>query len=143
MIKYDEDTIITGCEDGLIRALSVLPNKIVAILGDPLDTNDEVFHIQKVTLSHDKKLLASCSLDDIVKIIDVSNLESRIKDDFDEEEYERSVSSKLKANHGKITREESKVDNDKDWEDASGDEDMSDDSDDDSDDSDDSDDNKK
>jgi WD40 repeat protein len=37
MIKYDEETIITGCEDGLIRAVSVLPNKIVAILGDPLD----------------------------------------------------------------------------------------------------------
>jgi WD40 repeat protein len=37
MVKYDEDTIITGCEDGLIRAVSVLPNKIIAILGDPLD----------------------------------------------------------------------------------------------------------
>jgi len=37
MIKYDEDTVITGSEDGLIRAVSVLPNKIVAILGDPTD----------------------------------------------------------------------------------------------------------
>lgn len=45
MIKYDEDTVITGCEDGLIRAVSVLPNKIISILGDPLDTDDEVFHI--------------------------------------------------------------------------------------------------
>ena len=33
---------------------------------------DEVFHIQKVTLSHDKKFLASCTLDNMVKIIDVS-----------------------------------------------------------------------
>lgn len=71
-IKYDEDTIITGCEDGLIRAVSVLPNKIISILGDPLDAGEEIFHIQRVTLSHDKKLLASCSLDDMVKIIDVS-----------------------------------------------------------------------
>lgn len=45
MVKYDEDIVITGCEDGLIRAVSVLPNKIVAILGDPLDAEDEVFHI--------------------------------------------------------------------------------------------------
>ena len=89
MIKYDEDTVITGCEDGLIRAVSVLPNKIIAILGDPIDQDDEVFHIQKVTLSHDKKLLASCTLDDAVKIIDVSNLENTIKDpSFNEEEYE-------------------------------------------------------
>jgi WD40 repeat protein len=45
MIKYDEDTLITGCEDGLIRAVSVLPNKIAAVLGDPLDNEEEVFHI--------------------------------------------------------------------------------------------------
>ena len=53
MIKYDEDTVITGSEDGLIRAVSVLPNKIIAILSDP-DHDEEVFHIQRVTLSHDK-----------------------------------------------------------------------------------------
>lgn len=45
MIKYDEDTVITGCEDGLIRAVSVLPNRVISILGDPLDTDDEIFHI--------------------------------------------------------------------------------------------------
>jgi len=37
MIYYDDDTIITGCEDGLVRAISVLPNKILAILGDTID----------------------------------------------------------------------------------------------------------
>jgi len=46
MIKYDEDTIITGSEDGLIRAVSVLPNKIIAILSDPTDQDEsEIFHI--------------------------------------------------------------------------------------------------
>ena len=46
MIKYDEDTVITGSEDGLIRAVSVLPNKIVAILSDPTDQDEsEIFHI--------------------------------------------------------------------------------------------------
>mmetsp|Transcript_14466 Transcript_14466/g.10431 ORF Transcript_14466/g.10431 Transcript_14466/m.10431 type:complete len:127 (+) Transcript_14466:292-672(+) len=41
MVKYDEDLVITGSEDGLLRAVSVLPNKIVAILGDPTDLEDE------------------------------------------------------------------------------------------------------
>eukprot|EP00351_Strombidinopsis_sp_SopsisLIS2011_P001933 CAMPEP_0116877668 /NCGR_PEP_ID=MMETSP0463-20121206/9419_1 /TAXON_ID=181622 /ORGANISM="Strombidinopsis sp, Strain SopsisLIS2011" /LENGTH=91 /DNA_ID=CAMNT_0004525121 /DNA_START=719 /DNA_END=994 /DNA_ORIENTATION=+ len=91
MIKYDEDLLITGSEDGLIRAVSVLPNKIVSILGDAVDQEDEGFHIQKVTLSHDKCLLASCSPDDIIKIIDVSHLGSLAKFDFDEEAYEQSV----------------------------------------------------
>ena len=45
MIKFDEDTVITGSEDGLIRVVSVLPNKIIAILGDPTDHEDELFHI--------------------------------------------------------------------------------------------------
>ena len=73
IVKYDEDTVITGCEDGLIRAVSVLPNKILSIISDPLDADDG-FHIQKVALSHDKCLLASCTLDDMVKILDVTNL---------------------------------------------------------------------
>lgn len=91
MVQYDEDTIITGCEDGMIRAVSVLPNKIVAILGDPMDAGEEVFHIQKVILSHDRKLLATCTLDDVVKMVDVSSLEQRIKADFDEDKYEASI----------------------------------------------------
>lgn len=89
MIKYDEDTVITGGEDGLIRAVSILPNRILAILGDPLD-QDEGFHIQAVTISHDRKLVASCSPDDIVKIIDISHLQDQKKDGsyFDMETYE-------------------------------------------------------
>ena len=39
----------------------------------------------------------------MVKIIDVSTLKKRIKDsDFDEEQYEASISQNLKANHGKV-----------------------------------------
>lgn len=102
MIKYDEDTVITGSEDGLIRAVSVLPNKIVAILSDPTEQDDgEVFHIQRVALSHDKCLLASITLDDIVKIIDVSQLSRRIKEEFDEEEYERDIKENPKIKRKK------------------------------------------
>ena len=57
MVKYDEDTLITGGEDGLIRVVSVLPNRIIAIVGDALD-QDEGFHIQSLSLIHDKKLIA-------------------------------------------------------------------------------------
>ena len=73
-MKYDESTVITGGEDGLLRAVSVLPNRILAILGDPLDQEDEVFFIQKVSVSHCRNYVASCALDDMVKIYDVSHL---------------------------------------------------------------------
>mmetsp|Transcript_15456 Transcript_15456/g.1388 ORF Transcript_15456/g.1388 Transcript_15456/m.1388 type:complete len:84 (-) Transcript_15456:473-724(-) len=33
MIKYDENTLITGSEDGFARAVSVYPNDIIATLG--------------------------------------------------------------------------------------------------------------
>ena len=108
MVFYDEDTVITGCEDGLIRAVSVLPNKIAAILGDPLDTDEEVFGIQKVSISHDKRFVASCTLDDIVKITDITSLENRQRDtDFDVEAYEMQISQNNKANHGKIEGQKS------------------------------------
>lgn len=77
MIKYDEDIVITGCEDGILRAVSILPNKVISILGDPLDAEDEVFGITKISISHDRMLVASVTLDDAVKLIDISNLKQR------------------------------------------------------------------
>lgn len=100
MVKYDEDTVITGGEDGLLRVVSVLPNRILAIVGDAMDAN-EGFHIQAVTLSHDRKLVASCSPDDIVKIMDVSHFADRAKDGtFDYEAYEANLEHA--PNHGKV-----------------------------------------
>jgi hypothetical protein len=75
-------------------------------------------------------LLASVTLDDIVKVIDVSHLANRSKSTtFDEEAYEKSVEHKLKANHGKIFNgdaamgegEEKKEGDEGDWSDDSDD----------------------
>ena len=118
MVKYDEDTVITGGEDGLLRVVSVLPNRIIAIVGDPLD-QEEGFHIQAVTLSHDRQFVASCSPDDIVKIMDVSAFANRPKDgSFDMEAYEATLEHKER--HGKVTAVvESKMEDDE-WSDDSG-----------------------
>jgi len=61
-----------------------------------------------VTLSHDRKLLASCSPDDIVKVIDVSHLHDRPKDGsfFDMDAYEKTLDHK--ANHGKVVVQQKK-----------------------------------
>jgi hypothetical protein len=111
-----------------------------------------LFHIQRVTLSHDKNLLASCSLDDIVKIVDVSHLQGRLKENFDEEEYENDIKENPKVSRKKKSKkdkmnvdgdddeEEEKKgdhkmqDNDEGWTSNSDDDDDSDDSDDSSDD---------
>ena len=44
-----------------------------------------------MTLSHDKMFLASCSLDDTVKIIDVSNIRERHKENYDLDEYDKDI----------------------------------------------------
>jgi len=90
MVKFDEDTVITGSEDGILRAVSILPNKILQVLGDPME-DDEKFFIQRVALSGDRNFVASVSLDDIVKIVEVSDLKSRVKAEYvpgEEEENE-------------------------------------------------------
>jgi len=54
--KIDEDTIITGCEDGLVRAISVHPNKILCVLYGMTEDKEKALPIQKVAVSGDKKL---------------------------------------------------------------------------------------
>jgi len=70
----------------------------------------------------------------MVKLLDISSLEHRIRDEnFDEEKYEASIRDKLKANHGKLEENTFKPKDGEDdkWE-SGDDEDMSDESDDDS-----------
>ena len=52
MIKFDEDTVITGSEDGMVRAVSVHPNKILSIINSDVDIEDLV-PISAMSLSHD------------------------------------------------------------------------------------------
>ena len=71
-----------------------------------------------MTLSHDKNLLASCSLDNIIKIIEVDFLAERPKDGrtFDMQAYEESIKSKLKPNHGKLEiNEDEEMEENKNW----------------------------
>ena len=136
MAKLDEDTIITGAEDGLLRVVSVLPNRILSIVGDALD-QEEGYHIQAVTLNHDRTLVASCSPDDIIKVMDVSYFKDRPKDgSFNLDAYEASLEHK--PNHLKPEKvipegeEWQDCEEDSDMSDSDSDEDMSDSSDDES-----------
>jgi len=69
IIKLDEDTVITGSSDGLIRIMQLYPNKLLGVVGD----HDE-FPIEKISMSHDRRLLASCSHDSTVQFWDVQFL---------------------------------------------------------------------
>lgn len=101
MIKYDEDTIITAGEDGMIRACSVHPNKILSYIGDDdledMEDDYDPLSINCLSLSHDKQFIASASNDDIIKIHRITNLAGRVKEDYDSDE-EETITHQTKPN---------------------------------------------
>jgi ATP-dependent RNA helicase DOB1 len=79
LAKYDEDTLITGSSDGALRIISVLPNKLLGVVG----SHAADMPVERLSLSHDRRLLASVSHDSVVKLWDVGRL---LADDGDGEE---------------------------------------------------------
>ena len=78
MYKIDESTVMTGSSDGLIRAVSVQPNKMIGVLGD-----HEEFPVEGMYASTDGKFMASFSHDNLVRFNDISMF---CDDDDDTEE---------------------------------------------------------
>eukprot|EP00455_Lapot_gusevi_P018403 TRINITY_DN2003_c0_g1_i5.p1 TRINITY_DN2003_c0_g1~~TRINITY_DN2003_c0_g1_i5.p1 ORF type:complete len:396 (+),score=105.46 TRINITY_DN2003_c0_g1_i5:58-1245(+) len=69
ILKIDEDNILTGSSDGLIRVVAIHPFSLVGVLGE-----HEEFPIERMAFSRDKNFLASCSHDQTVKFWDARDL---------------------------------------------------------------------
>ncbi len=67
ILKIDESTVLTGSSDGLIRVLSIHPNKILGVIG-----NHEDFPVEGLQKSHNGTVLGSYSHDNIVRLWDIS-----------------------------------------------------------------------
>ncbi|KAL5994636.1 hypothetical protein ACLOJK_024689 [Asimina triloba] len=69
LIKLDEDTLISGSEDGVIRLVGILPNRII----QPIAEHSE-YPIEGLAFSHDRKHLGSISHDQMLKLWDLHEL---------------------------------------------------------------------
>ncbi|GAA0185715.1 hypothetical protein LIER_33003 [Lithospermum erythrorhizon] len=69
LLKYDEDRVITGCENGLINLVGILPNRII----QPIAEHSE-YPVERLAFSHDKKFLGSISHDQTLKLWDLDDL---------------------------------------------------------------------
>jgi WD40 repeat protein len=78
IVPVDENTVITGCGDGIIRIVSILPNKILGVIS----AQGEELGISALSLSHDKKYLTAC-VDTSIQFWNVSIL---FDDDGEKEE---------------------------------------------------------
>jgi WD40 repeat protein len=78
VVPYDHDTVLTACGDGLIRVLSVQPNKMLGVLGEHGEID-----IERLAMNKNKTYLASASHEETVRIWDLSVLEDDGDDDDD------------------------------------------------------------
>eukprot|EP01015_Nassula_variabilis_P021686 TRINITY_DN3890_c0_g1_i6.p3 TRINITY_DN3890_c0_g1~~TRINITY_DN3890_c0_g1_i6.p3 ORF type:complete len:103 (+),score=23.63 TRINITY_DN3890_c0_g1_i6:155-463(+) len=71
MVKVDENTVLTGAEDGFLRGVGIQPNKILKVLGKHAD-EDENFPVQSVAVSRCKRFAATTSHDYSIKFYDIA-----------------------------------------------------------------------
>ncbi|XP_064636952.1 WD repeat-containing protein 55-like isoform X2 [Lineus longissimus] len=69
MVPITEDIICTGSMDGMIRAVNILPNRFIGVVGQ-----HDGFPIENMCISQDKTLLASCSHDQKIKFWNLENV---------------------------------------------------------------------
>jgi hypothetical protein len=69
LVAVDDDTVVTGSSDGILRLVTVAPNKVVGVLGEHAD-----FPIERLAWARDGTTLGSVSHDDRIKLWDVAYL---------------------------------------------------------------------
>ncbi|XP_015063541.1 WD repeat-containing protein 55 [Solanum pennellii] len=75
LLKLDEDRVITGCENGLISLVGILPNKIIQPIGEHSE-----YPVERLAFSHDRKYLGSASHDHLLKLWDLNELVQESED---------------------------------------------------------------
>ncbi|XP_067136859.1 WD repeat-containing protein 55 [Centruroides vittatus] len=71
IIAINNNIVCTGSSDGKIRAVHMFPHRFLGIVGDHED-----FPIESLSVSNNRKYLASCSHDQTVKFWNISSLEN-------------------------------------------------------------------
>lgn len=136
LLKVDEDTVLTGSSDGLVRAVQLLPNALLGVLG-----GHDGFPVEGLGWSAGRKMVGSMSHDEYIRLWDASLLNEDDSDEEAEEEGEAKMQEDLPSSKqglaGVSTKAKAGGDSEDDWEDMDEDKDDAMDSDDsDSDDSD-------
>ena len=69
LLKVDEDTVLTGSSDGVVRIVNIMPDKLLGILGD-----HEGFPVETLQWSSNREYVGSLSHDALIRMWDASLL---------------------------------------------------------------------
>ena len=84
LLKVDEDTLLTGSGDGLIRIVSIQPDKLLGVLGV-----HNGFPVEALRYSSNREYVASLSHDALIRMWDGSLLRDDDSDDEDNTDEEK------------------------------------------------------
>ncbi|TDH65833.1 hypothetical protein CCR75_002055 [Bremia lactucae] len=91
VLKVDEDTILTGSSDGIVRVVQLHPNKLLGVIGDHED-----FPVENLKFTYDRKIIGSVSHTNKVHFWDVAYLFE--DDDEEDEDDNEKVDSTIDTN---------------------------------------------
>ncbi|CAN6843376.1 unnamed protein product [Brassica oleracea] len=78
LLELDEDRVITGCDNGIISLVGILPNRIIQPIGShefPIeDLAVYLLIFVSFSLSHDNKFLGSTAHDSMLKLWDLEEI---------------------------------------------------------------------
>ena len=81
MLKVDEDTVLTGSADGVIRLVQIHPDKLVGVLGE-----HDGYPVETMAFNSKRSVLGSVSHDNLIRLWDSSILLEDNDDDEDEDD---------------------------------------------------------
>eukprot|EP00981_Chlorochromonas_danica_P010865 scaffold3491_cov160-Ochromonas_danica.AAC.1 len=114
--KVDESTLLTGSADGYVRVVSVLPNKMLGIVGQLRDLS-----IETIRASPDQSFIATLSLDEAIRFWDISILQDDSDEEDEEGEEEEQAEEEEEVNDSDDDADDVGGRNEEDNEDASSD----------------------
>ncbi len=120
LLKVDEETLLTGSSDGVVRVVQVHPDKLLGVLGD-----HKGFPVEKLKFSAENKVVGSVSHDAMVRLWDASIF----SDDDNVEDYDEAMDEGEDMDADDVAKPAAKKggdDSEDDWEDVDSDDSMDD-----------------
>lgn len=108
LVKYDENTLIAGCEDGWVRFYGLSPMKF-RVFENHAEDIEEAMSISALSISNCRKILASVSDDCCVRFYDISNIREFL--DEDKTEWQEVLENNVAQVQGSDKKKNTKIKN--------------------------------